>query len=192
MVLVKWQGNRALTEVLVKWFGASSKDNTWESLLESAEPEYEKEEEEASVRRVELKVFKVKVNCTASILLDDTPSVLVEKTALNNARSVRGYEVIDNVKSKVENVCPGIVSCADILAVVARDASVALSSDDEKIAPLDLVAPNSFDNNYFKNLIQKKGLLESDQILFSGRSTDDIVIEYYSKSPSTFISQGQT
>ncbi|KAF5449995.1 hypothetical protein F2P56_030383 [Juglans regia] len=137
-------------------------------------------------------IVSFRVNCTASILLDDTPSVLVEKTALNNARSVRGYEVIDNVKSKVENVCPGIVSCADILAVVARDASVALSSDDEKIAPLDLVAPNSFDNNYFKNLIQKKGLLESDQILFSGRSTDDIVIEYYSKSPSTFISQGQT
>uniref|UniRef100_A0A803Q3B6 peroxidase n=1 Tax=Cannabis sativa TaxID=3483 RepID=A0A803Q3B6_CANSA len=36
-----------------------------------------------------------------------------------------------------------------------------------------------------KNLIQKKGLLESDQVLFSGGSTDAIVTEY-SKSPKTF------
>jgi peroxidase len=27
----------------------------------------------------------------------------------------------------------------------------------QKLAVLDLVTPNSFDNNYFKNLIQKKG-----------------------------------
>lgn len=65
--------------------------------------------------------------CDASILLDDTPSILGEKTAPNNNGSVRGYEVIDDVKSKVENLCPGVVSCADILAVVARDASVAVS-----------------------------------------------------------------
>ncbi|MFS7894142.1 putative peroxidase [Helianthus anomalus] len=37
------------------------------------------------------------------------------------------------------------------------------------LAPLDLVTPNSFDNNYFRNLVQKKGLLES---------TDNIVREY--------------
>jgi peroxidase len=56
---------------------------------------------------------------------------------------------------------------------------------DGNLAPLDLVTPNSFDYNYFKNLIQKKGLLQSDQILFSGGSTDSIVTEY-SKSSSTF------
>lgn len=55
----------------------------------------------------------------------------------------------------------------------------------ENLAPLDLVTPNSFDNDYFKNLIKKKGLLQSDQILFSGGPTDNIVVEY-SKSPSTF------
>lgn len=56
-----------------------------------------------------------------------------------------------------------------------------------KLSPLDLVTPNSFDNNYFKNLIQKKGLLASDQILLSGGSTDSIVSEY-SKTPATFKS----
>jgi peroxidase len=55
------------------------------------------------------------------------------------------------------------------------------------LAALDLVTPNSFDNNYFKNLIQKKGLLQSDQVLFSGGSTDSIVSEY-SKNPTTFKS----
>lgn len=55
------------------------------------------------------------------------------------------------------------------------------------MAALDLVTPNSFDNNYFKNLIQKKGLLESDQVLVSGGSTDSIVSEY-SNSPKAFSS----
>lgn len=55
------------------------------------------------------------------------------------------------------------------------------------LAPLDLVTPNSFDNNYFRNLIQRRGLLHSDQVLFSGGSTDSIVNEY-SRNPSVFSS----
>ena len=58
---------------------------------------------------------------------------------------------------------------------------------DGNLAPLDLVTPNSFDNNYFKNLLQKKGLLESDQVLFSGGKTDSIVLKY-SRNPATFKS----
>ncbi|CAK9141747.1 unnamed protein product [Ilex paraguariensis] len=217
--------------------------------------------------------------CDASILLDDTPSIRSEKNAGPNNGSVRGYEVIDDAKSEVEKICPGVVSCADILAVAARDASAQvggpswtvklgrrdsttasrslaesnlpgftdsletlisnfanqglnardmvalsgahtigqaqcftfrnrihsngtdidpgfastrrrrcpLSGQNGNLAALDLVTPNTFDNNYFKNLIQKKGLLESDQVLFSGGSTDSIVSEY-SRSPSTFAS----
>ncbi|KAI3719878.1 hypothetical protein L6452_20783 [Arctium lappa] len=252
--------------------------------------------------------------CDASILLEDAPSIVSERNALPNKGSVRGYEVIEAAKSEVEKLCPGVVSCADILTVAARDASemvggpswsvklgrrdsttaslalaetslpsfkasldsliktfddnglsardmVALSgtnypsidlpiksityvrvfimkclvisidhginagahtigqaqcflfrdriysngSDIDagfastrrrgcpindgngNLAPLDLVTPNSFDYNYFKNLIQKKGLLESDQVLFSGGSTDSIVSEY-SNNPSKFKS----
>ncbi|KAK6776008.1 hypothetical protein RDI58_027009 [Solanum bulbocastanum] len=50
------------------------------------------------------------------------------------------------------------------------------------LAPLDLV--NQLDNNYYKNLIQRK-VLQSDQVLLSGGSTDNIVIEY-TNNPRTF------
>ncbi|XP_062113096.1 lignin-forming anionic peroxidase-like [Humulus lupulus] len=221
--------------------------------------------------------------CDASILLEDSASIKGEQKAIQNMGSVRGFNVIEDAKSNVEKICPGVVSCADILAVAARDASVAVggpswrvklgrrdstkaslakaqrdlplftdsaetlidrfskkglnardmvalsgshtigkaqcstfrgriynttaeidanfartrrhrcpaqrNNGDSNLAPLDLVTPNSFDNSYFKNLIQKKGLLESDQVLFSGRSrtTQNIVIEY-SKMASTFKS----
>ncbi|MCH98561.1 peroxidase 4-like, partial [Trifolium medium] len=59
--------------------------------------------------------------CDGSILLDDTSSFTGEKTAIPNKNSARGFEVIDKIKSAVEEVCPGVVSCADILAVTARD-----------------------------------------------------------------------
>lgn len=59
--------------------------------------------------------------CDASILLDDTPTFTGEKNAAPNANSVRGYEVIDAIKMQVESYCPATVSCADILALAARD-----------------------------------------------------------------------
>ncbi|KAI3874103.1 hypothetical protein MKX03_029779 [Papaver bracteatum] len=64
--------------------------------------------------------------CDASILLDDTSSFTGEKTAGPNANSVRGFDVIDTIKTQVEAICPKIVSCADILAVAARDSVAAL------------------------------------------------------------------
>lgn len=60
--------------------------------------------------------------CDASLLLDDTDDFKGEKNAFPNRNSVRGFEVIDAIKEDVERFCPETVSCADILALAARDA----------------------------------------------------------------------
>jgi len=58
-------------------------------------------------------------------------------------------------------------------------------SGDNNLAPLDVQTPTAFDNNYFKNLVNQKGLLHSDQQLFSGGSTNALV-QTYSTSPALF------
>jgi peroxidase len=54
-------------------------------------------------------------------LLDDTSTFTGEKNAGPNANSARGFEVIDTIKSLVEATCKATVSCADIVALAARD-----------------------------------------------------------------------
>ncbi|KAJ1278718.1 hypothetical protein BS78_04G100000 [Paspalum vaginatum] len=64
--------------------------------------------------------------CDGSILLDDVGSFVGEKTAFPNVNSVRGFDVIDEIKANVELICPGVVSCADIVALAARDGTFLL------------------------------------------------------------------
>ncbi|KAL6630648.1 hypothetical protein ACP70R_028499 [Stipagrostis hirtigluma subsp. patula] len=217
--------------------------------------------------------------CDASLLLDDTSSFQGEKMATPNNGSVRGFEVIDAIKSAVEKVCPGVVSCADILAIAARDSVVILGgpswdvkvgrrdsttasfsgannnippptsglanltslfaaqglsqkdmvalsgahtiglarctnfrahvyndtnidgafartrqsgcprtsgSGDNNLASLDQQTPTVFENNYYRNLLCKKGLLHSDQELFNGGATDALV-QSYANDQTTFF-----
>jgi peroxidase len=259
--------------------------------------------------------------CDGSILLDDTSTFTGEKGAGPNANSVRGFEVIDAIKAQVEASCRATVSCADILALAARDGvnlvsilttapidlstvdtgacanrlllalhvvhtwlthclvrmqlggptwSVPLgrkdsrtasqsaananlpgpgsslatlitmfgnqglsardmtalsgahtigrsqcqffrsriytpepnvnasfaalrqrtcprSGGDANLAPFDVQTPDGFDNAYYQNLLQQKGLLHSDQELFNGGSQDALVRQY-SSNPATFSS----
>ncbi|XP_028795258.1 peroxidase A2-like [Neltuma alba] len=221
--------------------------------------------------------------CDGSILLDDANGILSEKDAIPNRNSADGYPVVDDIKTALENVCPGVVSCADILAIAA-EASVSLgggptwtvelgrrdsttanqaaaqllpgprdglanitskfsavgldttdvvalsgahtfgrarcvlfrdrlfnfensnSSDpsldstyletlrqacpqnDGTLNNLDPTTPDSFDNNYFTNLQSGRGLLQSDQELFSTAGSDTVaIVNRFAASQSEFF-----
>jgi peroxidase len=44
-----------------------------------------------------------------------------EKTSIQN-NGLFGYDLIDDIKTDLENACPGVVSCADIMVAATRDA----------------------------------------------------------------------
>lgn len=68
-------------------------------------------------------MFDALQGCDASVLLDKTGS---EKEAAINV-NLHGFEAIDAAKAAVEEACPGVVSCADILQYAARDAVTLVS-----------------------------------------------------------------
>lgn len=62
--------------------------------------------------------------CDGSVLLDDTIDLQGEKKASINRNALKGFRIVDRIKNKIESECPGIVSCADILTIAARDAVI--------------------------------------------------------------------
>ena len=65
--------------------------------------------------------------CDASVLLDSSGTIVSEKRSNPNRNSARGFEVLDEIKSALEKECPRTVSCADLLAISARDSTVLVS-----------------------------------------------------------------
>ncbi|CAN1240701.1 Peroxidase 4 [Linum grandiflorum] len=59
---------------------------------------------------------------------------------------------------------------------------------DNNLAPLDFQTPTSFDNRYFGNLVSQRGLLHSDQQLFSGAGSTDSIVRGYSGNEAAFKS----
>lgn len=57
-------------------------------------------------------------------------------------------------------------------------------SGDDNLSPFDSSTPFKFDNQYYKNLIQLKGLVHSDQELFTGPTNTQV--SRYSRSLGNF------
>ena len=69
-------------------------------------------------------LFILLQGCDASLLLDSSGSIVSEKRSNSNMNSARGFDVLDEIKSALEEECPNTVSCADLLTLAARDSSV--------------------------------------------------------------------
>lgn len=61
------------------------------------------------------------------MLLDNSQTIASEKNSGPNRNSIRGFEVIDEIKAELEEACPQTVSCADILALAARGSTLLVS-----------------------------------------------------------------
>ncbi|KAG8387002.1 hypothetical protein BUALT_Bualt03G0207900 [Buddleja alternifolia] len=125
------------------------------------------------------------MGCDASVLLNTTSSTgnQTEKFAPPN-QTLRGFDFIDRVKSLLEAECPGVVSCADIVTLVARDSIVVtggpfwkvptgrrdgvISNASEALAQL----PAPFSNfTTLQSDFANKGLDLKDLVLLSGAHT---------------------
>ncbi|XP_050224297.1 peroxidase 11 [Mercurialis annua] len=122
--------------------------------------------------------------CDGSVLLDDTITLQGEKKASPNVNSLIGFRIIDKIKNKVESECPGIISCADLLTIAARDAvilvggpywDVPVGRKDSKTASLELATANiPTADEGFLSIISKflyQGLSVTDMVALSGAHT---------------------
>ncbi|KAL6333615.1 hypothetical protein AAG906_028800 [Vitis piasezkii] len=125
--------------------------------------------------------------CDGSILISSKPGtgVLVEKDAYDNRDlAAEAFESVRKAKVLVESKCPGVVSCADILVIAARDFvhlaggpyyQVKKGRWDGKISKAsrvnsNLPRANSTVDELIK-LFKSKGLTMEDLVVLSGAHT---------------------
>ncbi|KAJ3671624.1 hypothetical protein LUZ60_007703 [Juncus effusus] len=120
--------------------------------------------------------------CDGSILVRSPANGNLEKDSPNHA-GLRGMEVIDSAKAQLESQCPGVVSCADIVALAARD-SVSLTQGpayDVLTGRRDGTVSNIADANnmpvvrdsidVLKSKFATKGLSDKDLVLLTAAHT---------------------
>ncbi|KAL1337659.1 hypothetical protein AAHE18_10G154700 [Arachis hypogaea] len=118
--------------------------------------------------------------CDASLMLIGNNT---EQTDPGN-RSVGGYSVIESAKRLLEMLCPETVSCADIIALAARDAvgiaggpmvQIPTGRRDGMVSLASNVRPNIVDTSFTMDemvkLFTSKGLSVLDLVILSGAHT---------------------
>nr|XP_043640077.1 peroxidase 55-like [Erigeron canadensis] len=122
--------------------------------------------------------------CDASVMIA-SPNGDAEKDAPDNlSLAGDGFDTVIKAKQAVEAVCPGVVSCADILAIAARDVvfaaggpsfNVQLGRRDGLISQASRVAGNlpqpTFNVVQLNTMFARHNLTELDMIALSGAHT---------------------
>ncbi|KAG6661271.1 hypothetical protein I3843_03G157300 [Carya illinoinensis] len=121
--------------------------------------------------------------CDGSVLLNSTSSNQAEKDGGPNL-TIRGFDFIDRVKSLLEAECPGIVSCADTIALVARDSVVATGGPSWTVPTgrrdgtislsseaVNNIPPPTSNFTNLQRLFGNQGLDLKDLVLLSGAHT---------------------
>ncbi|XP_047180361.1 peroxidase 43 isoform X1 [Vigna umbellata] len=118
--------------------------------------------------------------CDGSILIENGPES--ERHAFGH-QGVRGFDVIEKAKAELEGSCPGVVSCADIVALAAREAIVLANGPtyevptgrrDGLVSNVSLAddMPDVSDSiELLKTKFLNKGLTVKDLVLLSGAHT---------------------
>ncbi|KHN40966.1 Peroxidase 55 [Glycine soja] len=122
--------------------------------------------------------------CDASVIIS-SPNGDTEKDAEENiSLPGDGFDTVIKAKQAVEASCPGVVSCADILALATRDVigllggpsfNVELGRRDGLISKASSVEGNlpkaNFNLDQLNALFAKHGLTQTDVIALSGAHT---------------------
>lgn len=101
-----------------------------------------------------------------------------EMTVLSGAHTL-GFAQCGLFKTRIHNE-----TNIDPNFAANRRGTCPLSGGDSNLASIDNT-PNRFDNNYYRKLVNQRGLLHSDQELFNGGSQDKLV-RTYSVNPVAF------
>ncbi|KAL9275355.1 Peroxidase 5-like protein [Drosera capensis] len=118
--------------------------------------------------------------CDGSVLIASTASNPSEQVSPINL-SLRGFQVIDQAKTQLEAACPGVVSCADIVAFAARDSVLKLGGFNYSVVggrrdglvsssadPLNNLPQFSFNLAQLESTFAAKGLGVTDVVVLSG------------------------
>ncbi|KAG8368714.1 hypothetical protein BUALT_Bualt15G0074500 [Buddleja alternifolia] len=121
------------------------------------------------------------MGCDGSILIDN--GLETDERRAFGHQGVRGFDIIERAKAELEGVCPGTVSCSDIVAMAARDAVVLAKGPsyevetgrrDGMVSNIRLAdnMPDVSDNiQKLKAKFIEKGLSDKDLVILSAAHT---------------------